>query len=139
VRDDPAAIANKLKTGQPLNGIGVLARFGYAPPETNRVTRDFSVSLFEHGLSSSRPYDSFGVGYFYNKFSGDLKQSLSELSLGSVTLKNESGLEVFYDIVLTPAIRLIPSYQHIWEPFFAETQTQKQSADIFLARSTVVW
>src|SRR5262249_13560770 len=88
VRDDTAAIANKLKTGQPLNGIGVLARFGYAPPETNRITRDFSVSLFEHGLSSSRPYDSFGVGYFYNNFSRDLKQSLSELSLGSVTLKN---------------------------------------------------
>jgi len=95
--------------------------------------------LFEHGLASSRPYDSFGVGYFYNNFSGDLKQSLSELSLGSVKLRNESGLEVFYDFAVTPAIRLIPSYQHIWEPFFAETQTQRQSADIFLARLTVVW
>ena len=139
VRDDTTAIANKLKTGQPLNGIGVFARFGYAPPETNRITRDFSVALFEHGLASSRPYDSFGVGYFYNNFSGDLKQSLSELSLGSVKLRNESGLEVFYDFAVTPAIRLIPSYQHIWEPFFAETQTQRQSADIFLARLTVVW
>ena len=139
VRDDPTAIANKLKTGQPINGIGVLARFGYAPPETNRITRDVSVALFEYGLTPPRPYDSFGIGYFYNNFSGDLKQSLSKLSHGSVRLRTENGLEVFYDFALTPAIRLIPSYQHIWEPFFAETQTQKQSADIFLARSTVVW
>jgi hypothetical protein len=34
-----------------------------------------------------------------------------------VNVKNESGIEAFYDFTLTPAIRLIPSYQHSWELF----------------------
>src|SRR5216684_2692084 len=33
VRDDPATIAGKLKSGKPLNGVGIFARNGYTPPE----------------------------------------------------------------------------------------------------------
>jgi porin len=139
VRDDAATVAVKLKSGQPLDGIGIIARAGYAPPETNSVTRDASVALFAHGLFPSRPYDSFGVGYYYNGFSGDLKQSLSNLTLNTVKLKDENGIEVFYDFAITPAIRLIPGYQHIWEPFFAQVETKQNAADVFLARLTVAW
>jgi porin len=139
VEDDAKTIAHKLKSGQPLDGIGIFARFGYAPPETNRVTRDASVALFAHGLQACRPYDSFGVGYFYNEFSGDLKESLAALTLNSVNLKNESGVEAFYDFAVTPAIRVIPSYQHIWQPFFAQVETRQSEADIFLTRVTAAW
>ncbi len=37
-RDDPATVAAKLKSGRPLNGAGIFARFGYSPPEASVVT-----------------------------------------------------------------------------------------------------
>ena len=50
VRDDQTTIAEKLKSGQPLNGVGMFARFGYSPPEASTVTVHGSVALFAHGL-----------------------------------------------------------------------------------------
>jgi hypothetical protein len=51
-----------------------------------------------------------------------------------INLKNESGVEVFYDFAITPAIRFIPSYQHIWFPLAAQVATNQNNADVFLAR-----
>jgi hypothetical protein len=134
VKDSSETVTQKLKSGQPINGIGVFARAGYAPPDTNTVTIDASVALFAHGLLDARPYDSFGAGFFWNQFSGDLKNDIATLTLGTANLKNESGLEVFYDFAITPAIRFIPSYQHIWFPLAAQVAANQNSADVFLAR-----
>jgi porin len=120
VKDDPETVAQKLKSGQPINGIGVLAKAGYAPQDSNNVTLDASVVLFAHGLFDARSYDSFGVGYYWNQISGDLKNDITMLTLGMANVRNESGVEVFYNFAITPAIRLIPSYQHIWHPLAAE-------------------
>src|SRR5260370_41339805 len=46
VKDHPEAVAGKLGSGQSLRGIGLLGRIGYAPQETNTITRDASVALF---------------------------------------------------------------------------------------------
>ena len=54
-------------------------------------------------------------------------------------LSDESGVEVFYDLAITPAVRLIPSYQHIWNPFSAQVVTDQDHADVFLTRLTVAW
>jgi carbohydrate-selective porin OprB len=134
VKDDSETVTQKLKSGQPINGVGIFARAGYAPQGTNTVTIDASVALFAHGLFDARPYDSFGVGYYWNQFSADLKNDIATLTLGMANLKNESGVEVFYDFAITPAIRLIPSYQHIWFPLTAQVATNQNSADVFLAR-----
>src|SRR6202521_1188783 len=62
VKDRSEAIPEKLGSGQPLRGIGVFGRIGYAPEETNPITRDASVALIANGLSDGRPNDSFGLG-----------------------------------------------------------------------------
>jgi len=134
VKDNSDTVAEKLKSGQPINGVGIFARAGYAPPGTNTVTIDASVALFAHGLLDARPYDSFGAGFFWNQFSGDLKNDIATLTLGLTNLKDESGAEVFYDFAITPAIRFIPSYQHIWFPLAAQVAANQNSADVFLAR-----
>ena len=139
VKDDAETVAQKLKSGQPINGVGIFARAGYAPQDTNTVTVDASVALFAHGLFDARPYDSFGVGFYWNQFSADLKNDITTLTLGTTNLKNESGVEVFYDFAITPAIRFIPSYQHIWNPLAAEVISNQNKADIFLARLTVAF
>jgi porin len=139
VKDDPASIAEKLRTGQVINGIGIFGRFGFAPQRTNPIESDASIALFAHGLLNARKYDSFGVGFYYNKFSDDLKKDITELTAGTAKLSDESGVEVFYDLAITPAVRIIPSYQHIWNPFSAQVVTDQDHADIFLTRLTVAW
>jgi hypothetical protein len=139
VKDRPEAVAGKLGSGQPLRGIGLFGRVGYAPEKTNTITRDASVALFANGLSDHRPNDSFGLGIYHNGISQPLKNDLKHLTGSAATVKNENGLEVFYDFAITPAIRLIPSYQHIWNPMAAGVANNEHHADVFLLRTTFTW
>jgi hypothetical protein len=139
VKDDPETVARKQRTGELIRGLGVFARAGYAPEQTNPITRDFSVALFAHGLLAGRDYDSFGVGFYYNKISDRLKADIVALSRGATSASDESGLEVFYNFAITPAVRVIPSYQHIWHPLAAEVAERRKSADIVQTRVTVNW
>ena len=45
-----------------------------------------------------RSRDNWGIGYYYDGFSQDLKDALAP----AVTLRNEQGLELFYNFALTP-------------------------------------
>jgi porin len=81
-----------------------------------------------------RKNDSFGIGFYYNGVSGDLKNSVGQLTGGKLNLRSEKGLEIFYDVAITPAVRLVPSYQHIWQPLIAQVASQQNSADVFLLR-----
>lgn len=139
VKDDAETVARKRKTGEPIRGIGMFARAGYAPEDTNPITRDVSVALFAHGLLDRREHDSFGIGYYYNKISDKLKTSIAAISRGEATARDESGMEVFYNFAVTPAVRLIPSYQHIWHPLAAEVAERRKSADVFQVRLTTAW
>jgi porin len=112
---------------------------GYAPEETNPITRDASIALFAHGLSDRRQDDSFGAGFYYNGISRPLKDDLAQLTGGKAAVKNEKGTEIFYDFAITPAIRLIPSYQHIWDPLTAEVARNHRGADVFNVRLSTTW
>jgi porin len=137
--EDPSVIAEKLRTAQPLRGVGVFGRLGYATPEaSNTVDRDASVALLARGLLGSRPYDSFGIGYYYNGISRGLKNSIRQLTDGT-TVRNEKGIEIFYDFAITPAINVNAGYQHIWNPLVASVIANQDHADLFLARLNVVW
>ncbi|MCU1234812.1 MAG: hypothetical protein JWP63_2779 [Candidatus Solibacter sp.] len=139
LREDSAAIAQKLKTGQPLRGIGLFGRVGYAPEETNRIARDASIALFARGLFDFRPNDSLGVGFYYNGISGPLKKQIAQLTGDGVTVKDEKGVEIFYDLAITPALRFIPSYQHIWNPLTAAVARNERRADVFLLRFSLTF
>jgi hypothetical protein len=137
--EDPSVIADKLKTGQPLGGLGVFGRLGYAAPAAlNMVNRNASVALLARGLLGSRQYDSFGVGFYFNGISRNLKNSIRQLTAGT-TVKNENGIEIFYDFAITPAINVNAGYQHIWNPFVANVTVNQNHADLFLARLNLVW
>jgi porin len=79
------------------------------------------------------------VGFYYNKISSNLKADITRLTFGTATASDESGIEAFYDFALTPAIRLIPSYQHIWHPLAAQVAKGQTHADVFQTRLTVAW
>jgi hypothetical protein len=139
VKEDAASIAEKLKSGQPLRGVGVFARAGYAPPETNTLTWDASVALFARGIMESRPYDAFGVGFYDNVVSNDFKNSITRLTFGTASAADERGVEAFYDLAITPAMRLNVSYQHIWNPLIAKVAENQNNASVFLARLNVAF
>lgn len=137
MKDPSGAIAEKLGSGQPLRGIRVFGRIGYAPEETNPITRDASAALIANGLSDHRLNDSLGVGIYHSGISQLLKDDIARLTTS--TPKNENGLEVFYDFAITPAIRVIPSYQHIWNPLTASVMKNEHGADVFLVRLSLTW
>ena len=139
VMEQPEEIKAKMKSGQSLRGIGAFGRLGYAPDQTNPVARHASVALYGYGLLDARQRDSFGVGFYWNGTSDDLKDTLERATLNRLHLKDEEGLEIFYDFALTPAIRLIASYQHIWDPLLAQVETRQNHAGVFLVRTTVAW
>jgi len=139
VKDRPGGIAEKLGSGQPLRGIGVFGRVGYAPEETNPITRDASVALIANGLSDGRPNDSIGLGISHNGISRPLKDDIARLTGTTATPQDEDGLEVFYDFAVTPAIRVIPSYQHIWNPLTAAVVKNERGADVFFVRLSLTW
>ncbi|KJC56406.1 hypothetical protein UP10_34605 [Bradyrhizobium sp. LTSPM299] len=128
-----------MKSGYPVRGIGIFGRAGYGPQATNPITSYASVGLIAQGLFSRREYDSFGVGFYYNRTSNNLKADITQLTLGTTNASDESGVEVFYDFAITPAIQLIPSYQHIWHPLAAQVAKGQDHADLFLTRLTVAW
>lgn len=138
VADAPSLVKKKLQSGQPLRGVGVFGRAGWAPEETNTITGDGSVALFARGLAESRQYDSAGIGWYMNGISSDLQYQVRRYTGGLLNVQNEQGMEVFYDYALTPAIRLIPSYQHIWNPLSA-VAAGHDSADLWMMRGTVVF
>jgi porin len=133
VKEQPADIPEMVGSGQQLRGIGVFGRLGYAPRDTNTVTRHGSVALYARGLLSSRQYDSYGIGFYYNTISGELKQDIQRLT-GGPPIKNEKGIEVFYDFAITPAIRVNPGYQHVWDPLSAQVVANHRWANVFLLR-----
>ncbi|WP_257170019.1 carbohydrate porin [Bradyrhizobium sp. SRS-191] len=139
LKDDAATVAHKQKTGEQIRGVGMFARAGYAPDDTNPITRDASIALFAHGMLDGRHDDSFGIGFYFNKISDRLKTSITAISRGQAAARDESGMEVFYNFAITPAVRLIPSYQHIWHPLAADVAERRKSTDILQARLTVAW
>jgi hypothetical protein len=139
VKDDPKTVAENLKSGQVIRGVGIFGRVGWAPADANTVVRDASAALVAHGLYDTRQYDSFGVGWYFDEFSNNLKNDITALTAGMASVKNESGIEVFYDFAVTPAIRIIPSYQHIWNPLIAQVANNQNKADVFLTRLTVAF
>jgi porin len=68
-----------------------------------------------------------------------LKNNIAGLTANTASAKNENGFEVFYDVAITPAIRLIPSYWHIWNPLTAEAAKNERSTDVFLLRLSLTW
>jgi hypothetical protein len=137
VKDDSADIAKKLGSGQLLRGIGVFGRGGVSPEASNRVFRHASVAVFAHGLFDGRKYDGVGAGFYYDGTSSGLKNAITRLTAGRAAVKSEKGTEVFYDFAITPAVRLIPSYQYIWNPLTAEVVARQSRANVFLLRLTL--
>lgn len=96
------------KPGDPTQGFGAFGRFGLSSGEANPFHTFYSLGLGGKGLIDSRPKDTYGVGYYYSNFSDDLP--------GILRVNAEQGMEVFYNIEITPWLHITPDFQVIVDP-----------------------
>ena len=91
-------------------GLGVFGRFGISDGNPNPVHYFYSIGLGGNGIVPGRALDAFGVGFYYigmsnPRFTGPL--GTTEF------LRDEYGVEAYYNFALTPWAWLAPDMQVI--------------------------
>jgi porin len=95
------------KKGQ---GIGLFGRLGASDGDANPVHYFYSIGIGGKGVITSRPNDSFGLGYYYIDISNPV---LTGLFRERKLLRDEYGVEVYYSIAITPWMKLTPDIQFV--------------------------
>jgi porin len=79
-------------------GFGLFGQFAITDGNPNRLYWAAVVGIGGTGLIPGRSRDNWGIGYYFNAPSRDLQESLSPL----LTIRDEQGIEVFYNFEVTP-------------------------------------
>ena len=103
-------------------GAGFFARAGFSDGEANPVRSFASFGLGGKGVGPCREDDGFGLGYFYAWVAD------SEIT-DKAGFGDSQGVEAYYEVAVTPAIKLTPDAQWI-----APSQERIDSAWIFALR-----
>ena len=91
-------------------GVGLFGRFGASDGDPNLMQYFYSAGIGGKGFFASRPYDQFGMGYYYLDIqSPTLQGPLRTREF----LRDEWGFEAFYNVALTPWLLLTPDLQVI--------------------------
>jgi len=83
-------------------GFGLFGQFGISDGNPSKLHWSALVGIGGTGLIPGRSRDNWGIGYYYDAPSGDLKESLSRL----LTIRDEQGAEIFYNFAVTPWLTL---------------------------------
>ncbi len=92
------------------HGIGVFGRFGASDGEANPVHYFYSLGIGGKGVMTSRPNDAFGIGYYYIDIANP---TLTGIFINKQFLRDEYGFEAYYNIAITPWMKLTPDIQVI--------------------------
>ena len=107
-------------------GLGLFGRLGFAPERTNVVTWFYSLGVGGKGVVPRCDDDTFGVGYYFTEVSDDFTK-------GPIlpNLHPEQGIELFYNIQITPWMRLTPDLQCIVNPAVASMLPRRAADERF--------
>jgi len=90
-------------------GWGVFAEIAKADGNPNTLEWSTYVGVGGNSLIPGRPADRFGLAYFRYGVSNDLKTELAPV----FHLRDESGVEIFYNVAVTPWFRITGDLQFI--------------------------
>lgn len=93
-----------------MRGVGVFGRFGAGEGNPNPIRYFFSVGLAAIGMVPGRADDHGGIGYYY---SDNDSPTLAGPRRQRSFLGNEWGVELYYNIAVTPWLRLTPDLQFV--------------------------
>ncbi|HHT9111130.1 MAG TPA: carbohydrate porin [Candidatus Brocadiaceae bacterium] len=102
--------------GKQNQGFGLFGRFGLTDGEVNPVQEFYSIGLSGKGLIPGRDNDSFGVGYYFLSISDKLPRIIEQRT------QDEQGVELYYNIAITPWLHITPDLQVI-EPVSKNVNT----------------
>ena len=86
----------------PKQGWGVFGRYTMSDGNPNPIHQSWYLGIGGSSFIPERDLDLWGVGYFQYRFSDELKNSLAVFGL---PLRDESGVEAFYNLAVTPWLR----------------------------------
>lgn len=90
-------------------GLGLYFRAAIADGNPNPIESSIVGGIAAYGLCPNRPGDVFGVGYYRYNFSDDLAFAARPL----FPIESETGVEVFYNLEVTPWFHLTADVQWI--------------------------
>ncbi len=93
----------------PDSGWGVFVKAGVSDGNPNPYQSFVAGGIGGKGLASSRPNDTFGVGYFYYNFSNDLQNTINP----TLRFDDEQGIEAYYNAAVTPWLSVAVDMQYI--------------------------
>lgn len=95
----------------PSRGWGIFGQVAISDGNPNPFGWSAFLGIGGSSLLPYRPRDTFGVAYFYYGFSDELQEGLAELNY---ELGDESGVEAFYNVAVTPWLDVTADGQVIW-------------------------
>lgn len=94
---------------RPMERWGLFLTLGATDGDPNPYQATLFLGVGGQGLLGSRPNDRFGLGYFFIKFSDTLQSTLTPF----VSLKNEDGVEAYYDYAVVGWLRVAADLQYV--------------------------
>ena len=91
-------------------GIGIFGRFGVSDGNPNPTHLFFSLGVGGKGVIPGRPLDQFGIGAYYGDVSNP---KLTGPFATREFLRDGYGFEAYYNIAITPWLKLTPDIQVI--------------------------
>lgn len=82
----------------PDEGVGLFGQFGISDGNPTRLHWSAHIGLGGTGLIPGRSRDKWGIGYYYSTLSDPLKDAVAPLT----TLRDEQGVEAFYEFAVAP-------------------------------------
>jgi porin len=92
----------------PEQGWGVFGRFGWSTGEANLFEEFYSLGLGGKGAIPTRDKDTWGLGYYLANISDGVSALLD--------VDAEQGVELFYNLEITPWLHITPDLQVIVDP-----------------------
>ncbi len=92
----------------PTQGFGLFGSFGLTPGNWFPISQTYTLGLGGRGLIHGRPGDRYGVGYYCLNLSDDIPALFD--------VNAEQGVEVYYNIEVTPWCHITPDLQIIADP-----------------------
>ena len=92
----------------PTQGVGIFGRFGISDGEANPIETFYSLGVGGTGIIPERDQDTFGLGYFFVDYGGELPERLG--------IRSSQGVELFYNIEVSPWLHITPDLQVIINP-----------------------
>jgi porin len=103
-------------TTNPKEGWGVFGQVSISDGNPNPIEWSLLAGIGGSSLLPGRSLDRWGIGYFHYGVSSDLMDGLSALG---INIRDEQGVEAYYNLAVTPWFLMTADVQYI-EPFLPD-------------------